>query len=195
MVDCFSALTIIARRCVSGSKEQASAKGNFPGPCPVVYYPPLSTADATKIEAAAEAGAQAVVLRSDALQLADIVLASNMEVIWDVRSAEEITDVVGADKGLNFLLPGAEAYEAGLMSELPKDAVAVASVDAQNDEIVMGRELAKKGCKAVIVRQACLGVSSWDLTYAKVRALARASLPCVRTHIRSCAAAMRIASY
>ena len=34
------------------SKEQKAAKGNFPGPCPVVYYPPLSTTDSAGLEAA-----------------------------------------------------------------------------------------------------------------------------------------------
>ena len=31
------------------SKEQKAAKGNFPGPCPVIYYPPLSTPDKEQV--------------------------------------------------------------------------------------------------------------------------------------------------
>ena len=102
-------------RCASGSNEQKTAKGNFPGPCPVVYYPPLSTATEEQIKAAADAGAAAVVLRPDLLPLADAADALKMEVIWDVRSPEEVAEVVGAGKAPNFLVSGADA-SAGLLS-------------------------------------------------------------------------------
>lgn len=156
----------VISRCASGSNEQKTAKGNFPGPCPVVYYPPLSTATEEQIKAAADAGAAAVVLRPDLLPLADAADALKMEVIWDVRSPEEVAEVVGAGKAPNFLVSGADA-SAGLLSALPKDAVAVASVDAQNDEVALGRSLKDAGCKALVVRQACRGVGSWDLRYGR----------------------------
>ncbi len=151
------------------SNEQKSAKGNFPGPCPVVYYPPLSTADKGQIKAAADAGAAAVVLRPDLLSLADAAQALKLEVIWDVRSPEEIAKVVeaeGPNKSPTFLVSGADA-SAGLMSALPKDALTVASVDAQNDEVALGRSLKDAGVKALVVRQACRGVGSWDLRYGR----------------------------
>ena len=62
---------------------------------------------------------------------------------------------------------GSREAPAGLLSALPKDAVAVASVDAQNDEVALGRSLKDAGCKALVVRQACRGVGSWDLRYGR----------------------------
>ena len=59
------------------SKEQKKAKGDFPGPCPVVFYPALSTTDAQGVEAAAAAGADAIVLRAELLtSLADVASAA-----------------------------------------------------------------------------------------------------------------------
>jgi hypothetical protein len=150
------------------SKEQRAAKGNFPGPCPVVFYPPLSSLDATQIKAAAFAGAHAVVMRTQLLDLRDVVQGQEMEVIWDVRSTEEIRAVM--DAGVEtpiFLLPGADVEAGGLLGALPKGSVGVASVDRGNDEIVLGRSLAKAGVKSVLVRQACDGDTAVDLQYAR----------------------------
>lgn len=148
------------------SKEQKTAKGNFPGPCPVVLYPP--SADAAQIEAAAASGADAVVLRPSQLELADSVTHKKMEVIWDVRSTEDIRAI--CDKGTaaaSFLLPGADAIPGGLLAALPKDAVGICSVDCEDNEVELGRSLAKEGVKALVVRGSCMGDDDWDLPYAR----------------------------
>jgi len=140
------------------SKEQKAAKGNFPGPCPVVYYPPCSSPDAAQIESAASAGADAVVLRAspDLLELRGAVEGQAMEVIWDARSAEEMRAVVDAGVAAPiFLVPGADVAEAGLLAALPAGAVGVASVDRGNDEIVLGRNLAKAGLAPNPCPQTC----------------------------------------
>jgi hypothetical protein len=149
------------------SKEQRTAKGNFPGPCPVIYYPPLSTAEEDEVREAAGAGASAVVLRPDALPMGDAAIECGLEVIWDIRSPDDISVVVKAGKSTIFLLAGADVLGSDVMAALPPDAVAIASVDCQNDEIRMGREVAKAGCKAIIVRQACIGDNGWDLRYSR----------------------------
>lgn len=150
------------------STEQKRGKGDFPGPCPVVYFPEDSTADAEQIGAAAAAGASAVVLRSSLLDLGTAASDASVEVIWDVRSAEDIAAVSNA--GLSapiLLLPGAAALEADLLSAVPKDAVGVASVQRDKDEIVLGRDLAKAGVKALVVCEACVGSRDDDASYAR----------------------------
>jgi hypothetical protein len=82
-------------------------------------------------------------------------------------SLEDIAQVVDAAKGLNFLTNGAEAMEGGLLAALPEDAVAISSVDSKNNEIITGQELARAGCKSLLVRQACIGDYNWDLKYAR----------------------------
>jgi hypothetical protein len=149
------------------TKEQNTAKGDFPGPCPVVYYPPLSKAKEEDLQAAAGAGATAVVLRPDAMTMADAAVECGLEVIWDVRSPEDIRVVVEAGKGTNFLVAGADVLETDLMAALPQDSLTVASVDCQNDEIRIGREAAKAGIKSIVIRQACIGDIGWDLRYGR----------------------------
>ena len=150
------------------SKEQKKAKGDFPGPCPVVYYPPLSTTDEAGVEAARDAGADAVVLRVECLALASAVARCGMDVIWDCRSPDEISTLEAAEPAASriVLLPGADVVASvGMLEALPADALAIASVDCQNDEVTLGRAAAKAGVKSVLVRQACIGDLSWDVRY------------------------------
>ena len=147
--------------------EQQSAKGNFPGPCPVIYYPHLGSPSEEQVEKAAETGACAVAVRWGAMDAALKTESCGLEVIWDVRSVEEIKQAAESGKGLNFLMNGGDAAEGGLMDALPNGAVAVSTVDCNNNEIVAGRDLARAGCKSLLVRQACVGDHSWDLRYAQ----------------------------
>ena len=61
------------------SKEQKKSKGDFPGPCPVVYYPSDGTVTMEQIEAAANAGASAVVLKADLMDLAVWIIMPHNE--------------------------------------------------------------------------------------------------------------------
>ena len=126
--------------------EQATAKGDFPGPVPVFF-----SGDAEDAKAAIEAGAAAVVLDAGA----DAV--DGAEVIWRGGSADGLPDnaVVLVDDGL-------PADAAGL----PAGAVAVAAVDAMptpaGSEVAAGRGA---GCASVLVRGACVGDDE-DAAYA-----------------------------
>ena len=116
------------------SKEQKKAKGDFPGPCPVVYYPPLSTTDEAGVEAARDAGADAVVLRAECLALASAVAGHGMDVIWDCRSPDEIAALEAAAPAASriVLLPGADVVASvGMLEALPADALAIASAACQ----------------------------------------------------------------
>jgi len=132
------------------AKEQRKAKGNFPGPCPVIW-----SGDSAEAEAAAASGASAVVLRASDLTHADTIGKLGLEVIWSVASEQEVESVVAAGLGSAFLVEGPE-----LVAALPKDAVKVAAVPSMledNAEITMGRDLAAAGCKALLLREACVG--------------------------------------
>ena len=151
------------------AEEQQSAKGNFPGPCPVIFYPYLGSPSEEQVRIAAETGATAVTLRCGATDAAIKADSCGLEVIWDVRTVEEIKQAVDLGKGLNFLINGLDAVEGGfaLLDALPIGAVSVSSVDCHNNEIVAGRELAQAGCRSLLVRQACIGDHNWDLRYAR----------------------------
>ena len=137
--------------------EQESARGDFPGPCPVVFDGPAAQA-----AAAAAAGAAAVVLDAEQREHASALGA--VDVLWRVSSAAEAQSI--ADAGLAaaaFVVPGdaaAAAAAAETLAALPEGAFAVVSLEAMSDgdaEIDAGRQLAAAGAAAVVLRSACVG--------------------------------------
>jgi len=145
--------------------EQASAKGDFPGPCPVVYC-----GDPEHAQAAVAAGAAGVVMPVDALDSAkEICREGAAEIVWDVSSAEQV-DTIVANEGAPedcFLLE-AHDFEA-LVGALPSGAVALSRLRAMqpdDGEIELGRSLMLAGCKSILVERACVGDAE-DLPYAR----------------------------
>lgn len=150
------------------SKEQSTAKGDFPGPCPVVF-----NGDSAHADTAIADGAAAVVLRAEELETAKAL--QGVEVIWRVESQSDIETIVADEAAPEncFLVDGPHA--ASLVEVLPAGAIAVAELMAMQDddaEITVGRELAAAGCKALLLRDACVGDAE-DLPYTKfaIRAL------------------------
>ena len=168
--------------------EQQSAKGDFPGPVPIVY-------SGDDVEAAVAAGASAVVLSAADREGSDSL---GVEIVWDVATADDIRAIVDDESAPEdaFLIrcdvaasAGAPASEAAdqeaaeaakaaaaeaaaaaaaervrdLVAALPPSAVGVAAVEAMQPadaEIATARALATAGCKAVLVRNACVGTRS-----------------------------------
>ena len=146
-------------------REQETARGNFPGPCPVIYY-----GDVKATAAAAEAGASAVVLSAEDVEKDQFELSGNCEIIWKISSIEEMRLVLEkSDNSADaFLLDGSNKMEE-VAAALPSGAMYIASVDPmQQDgaEIERAKELKKLGCASILIRQACVGDSE-DLEYAQ----------------------------
>lgn len=95
--------------------EQKSAKGNFPGPCPVIF-----NGDSSDLEAAAAAGAGGVVLGAGEQDKAESAKKLGLEVIWAIDSAQiqQAGPLVDAGLGTAFLLKSSEALD--LVGALPK---------------------------------------------------------------------------
>jgi len=131
-------------------KEQQQSRGDYPGPCPVVF-----SGDASKAAAAVEAGASAVVLEPKDLEQANTL---GVDVLWHVSSSDEVSQIVDAGYGYAFFVSAADATE--LMPAVPKDALLVAYLDAMQEdgaEVDKGRELNAAGCQSLLVRNACVG--------------------------------------
>lgn len=127
-------------------EEQATAKGDFPGPCPVVF-----SGDAAQAEAAIAAGAAAVVLGADQLGCA---AADATEVVWAAESEDDIRSLVAAGRDAGAFLVGGSA---DALAALPDGALAIGAVDAmqpEGAEVDAGRALAAAGCGSVLVRGA-----------------------------------------
>ena len=133
--------------------EQATAKGDFPGPLPVVY----TGADR---QSAMDAGAAAVV--ADAGE--DVNVAP---VIWRVTADNAADTAAAAGEGDAFLF--AADATADVVAALPAKAVAVASVAAMQEdeaEVEAGRACRDAGAAGVLLRAACVGDDE-DIKYAR----------------------------
>ena len=141
-----------AARCFA--EEQATAKGDFPGPLPVVY----TGADRQN---AMDAGAAAVV--ADAGE--DIGDAA--PVIWRVTADNAADAAAAAGEGDAFLFDASCTSE--VVSALPAKAVAVASVTAMQEdeaEVEAGRACRDAGAAGVLLQGACVGDDE-DIKYAR----------------------------
>ncbi len=134
--------------------EQATAKGDFPGPLPVVY-------DGTDRQAAIDAGASAVV--ADAGE--DVGDAA--PVIWRVTADNAADAAAAAGEGDAFLFDADST--ADVVAVLPAKAVSVASVTAMQEdeaEVEAGRACRDAGAAGVLLRRACVGDDE-DIKYAR----------------------------
>ena len=103
------------------ASEQKTAKGNFPGPVPLIF-----NGDGAQLEAAAAAGASALVLDVEELARAEAAAKLGLEVIWSVSSADAAGRIVNAGLGDAFLVHASVARD--LVGALPKDSLKIAAV-------------------------------------------------------------------
>jgi hypothetical protein len=150
--------------------EQASAAGNFPGPCPVIYC-------GDRPEEAAAAGVTAVVLSVAEARAAVAVATSdkNVPIIWKVDSCDDVTWVMTAARKqegmLAFLIDAGNENAVSICEALPVRSVVIASMDAmmfESAELSSSRALVKTTAGVVtciLLRQACVGDVE-DIEYA-----------------------------
>jgi hypothetical protein len=140
----------VAKLCLN---EQATAKGNFPGPCPVLYT-------GSDFQEARAAGVDSVVVSPGDCE-------PGADVIYRVKSLEELRRVsnhdafwVDVDNDLSTVQPVIEA--------IPKSVVVLASLKSMqenNNEISLARELKSLGVSAIVFQKAVVGDGE-DLEYA-----------------------------
>jgi hypothetical protein len=149
-------------------EEQATARGNFPGPVPVVY-------DGPDIERAVTAGASAVVVSSTEEWTANSAV-ENYEVIWKISSIEDaktVMDLIGdrADDAA-FCLDDVddETSMKRIIESLPKSSLCIATLNPMQPgglEIQQGKQYSKTyGCASVVIQNACVGDAE-DLEYSQ----------------------------
>ena len=142
-------------------KEQATAATDFPGPLPVVF-----AGAASEVGMAVAAGASAVVL-APANAAAE---ALGVDVLWRVSSAAEVAAVADAGHGSGtFLVDGEGADVGDILGAIPPEAaavVAISAMQADNEEVSLGRRLAAAGCRSLLVRGACVGDDE-DVAYTR----------------------------
>mmetsp|Transcript_25596 Transcript_25596/g.37217 ORF Transcript_25596/g.37217 Transcript_25596/m.37217 type:complete len:314 (+) Transcript_25596:52-993(+) len=150
-------------------EEQATAMGNFPGPCPIVY-------NGDKWQDAMEGVPDAIVLPAGAFsawkELSD---SNNVQVIFSVSCEEHIKQLSGnSDTPLTILIENSsDHYDQDVLSDLfsrvPSKYITILQVDAMqinSTELSLGRSLkSTHGCTSVLVKNACVGDAE-DVPYA-----------------------------
>eukprot|EP00591_Stephanopyxis_turris_P000345 CAMPEP_0195523898 /NCGR_PEP_ID=MMETSP0794_2-20130614/23391_1 /TAXON_ID=515487 /ORGANISM="Stephanopyxis turris, Strain CCMP 815" /LENGTH=308 /DNA_ID=CAMNT_0040653997 /DNA_START=220 /DNA_END=1143 /DNA_ORIENTATION=- len=147
------------------SNEQEQAKGNFPGPCPIIF-----NGDDSKVSEAVSAGVTAVVLlvSDENMQKAEELTSRDVELIWHVSNPEEVTKIVDSGFGRAFLVDVVENDSDEIIGAIPKGSVIVATVSAMQEgdaEVDQAKFLKSVGCTAILFKRACVGDSE-DVEYA-----------------------------
>ncbi|EKX40587.1 hypothetical protein GUITHDRAFT_113374 [Guillardia theta CCMP2712] len=148
------------------SQEQRSAKGNFPGPCPIVVRH-RSIAHPWQVAEISCAGAEGVVLSCAALSDQEwgskLIQSCNflgLEVLVEVSDEDEVKQAVEAGAKI-VCVRGVESVEEAviLRASIPDTCAAVCAVPAQqedNNEIVEVERLKQAKYDAVILMDAAL---------------------------------------
>ena len=158
------------------AEEQETARGDFPGPCPVIY-----SGNVEGISDAVKAGAAAVVLRPDSASIrdgvgdGDALQEEDVDVIWDVRSADDVAAALDLQEDADTFLIGCggdvdvDDVEA-IIAALPgKSCCAIGTAEAMQDvdgELSQGRALQSAGCASILLRHAAVGDDE-DVPYAQ----------------------------
>jgi hypothetical protein len=131
--------------------EQATAQGNFPGPCPVIY-------SGDDVEGAIQAGVAAVIVDSSRH-----VLGSRA-----IRKVSSPAEAEKVSAGEAYLVDADKDYVEDLLAVIPVGSVVIASMKSmQNDnaELERGKELKMLGVTSVLLEKACVGDGE-DVQYA-----------------------------
>ena len=134
-------------------REQESARGNFPGPVPIIYNGPDT-------KSAVANGAQAIILPVNA----DIT--SDCETIWRIETKEDAESI--QDTAEAFFLDAEESDVSAILTILPSDSLCIAALNpmqVDSEEIEQGKQFKKEGFASVFVKNACVGDAE-DLPYA-----------------------------
>jgi len=149
--------------------EQETARGNFPGPVPIIFLGDVPTSS----NELSDAGVAAVVIDAgikNAISVAESASSAGLETVWKVSTIEQTQKVLESTKDLAdvFLLDDPSMITQ-ITEILPKSSMSIAVLHdpMQEDgaEIETGREFKSMGCASVLVKNACVGDKE-DIDYA-----------------------------
>jgi hypothetical protein len=156
------------------SKEQESARGNFPGPLPIIYTGVI------EMEAAIAAGVTAVTLSigqsldSAGSSSTSSSITTSVDVVYKVSSLQDVESVLAATDNTAgaFLFQGVSVEDLPqIISTLAPGTLCIVSVDAMlpnGAEVQQVKALLKNkvGIHSVLVQHACVGDAE-DLEYTR----------------------------
>lgn len=155
-------------------KEQNTAKGNFPGPIPIVYQNVSGEqgADGDHIIAAIRNGAAAVALDSKSLNVYRDVMkmdhsGSPVDAICKVENVQDIQAVIESGIECAFLVSGNHSDDEmqQMLNVIPKASLVIASLSSmqpESQEISRAKALAgltsnSSKISSILIQEACVG--------------------------------------
>ena len=151
------------------SKEQETSRGNFPGPCPIIY-------NGASFENAVKNGATAIVLNAESFEPSDVDLPYESDVIFSVKTVNEARKIAQTYEGAGFLIPADLDFDTinDILAIIPQNSLVIAALSAmqsKNSEISLGKELSLIKSKetgsvinSFLFERACIGDAE-DLKY------------------------------
>eukprot|EP00960_Hanusia_phi_P032607 749938-Hanusia_phi.AAC.4 len=156
------------------AEEQMQAKGSFPGPCPVVYN--SKVADPSELEAAVSVGASAVTISlgdvgvEKTQEIVNTAAQLGLETVVGIRSTDQIDEMLKCEPDVALVAAQDIEETVAIIKALGADKIPmIAQVEAmQKDarERDTVQRIKEAGCKAILLRGACVGDSE-DLEYTK----------------------------
>jgi hypothetical protein len=157
-------------------REQKTAIGNFPGPCPVIFNGGLE-----QIGAAVEVGVSAVVVKVSTAAseeqvsgILDNLAEKQVGVIYEIESSDNVQIILdrhGGQQTIAFLIDAnSDQLEdaVGGISGSSQDSIIIASLPAMQDdnaEIATARSLKLQGVHSIVLEKAVMGDAE-DIEYA-----------------------------
>lgn len=157
--------------------EQETARGNFPGPVPIIYC----NAIAASPDDVLEAGATAIVVDAGTTEgstLAEMAHSTGLETIWKISTteeAEQVLELTDKQADIFWLDVDVDDEDKGILpigeitKVLPKSSMAIGvlrePMQADGAEIGKGKEFKSLGCASVLIKKACVGDKE-DIDYA-----------------------------
>lgn len=153
-------------------KEQKDAKGNFPGPCPIIFNGDCS--DEGILCHVIDQGVNGIVCKPGHYRNNE----SRVQVITEIYSVQDIQNAMDIGCSDIFLIHASGKINEeiqSLLNEIPKESLVIASLDAMqanSNELSQGKELASIGSdngakiSALLIQGACVGDAE-DLKYAQ----------------------------
>mmetsp|Transcript_1922 Transcript_1922/g.2950 ORF Transcript_1922/g.2950 Transcript_1922/m.2950 type:complete len:280 (+) Transcript_1922:79-918(+) len=129
--------------------EQATAQGNFPSPCPVIYT-------GEDVNGATKAGVSAVVI-------SDSSVVAEVDVIQKVDSPEQLAAALSNA----FLVDSSAEKLDEILSTIPSGSVVLVSIksmQSDNNELEEAKILKSQGATAILLEKACVGDNE-DIEY------------------------------
>jgi hypothetical protein len=152
--------------------EQATARGDFPGPCPVLY----SSSGHCDYEKAIQMGVSGILGTHD--QLSSISSPPHVAKIYQVSSPDDVLTILQLDNPENtvirnnhyfFCVDGTFDTIQDILNVIPlSESVVIASMTSMQDdnqEIRLGKELQAMGVMSILMKGACVGDNE-DIEYA-----------------------------